>query len=127
MKFWEAIKALEEGKKIRRTYWPKSEYHYLWSETNRAICETTLPANIARLNLLNSWLSDEWELYQDPVQLCTFAEVIKGLREGKSYKRHGWETDCAIRCKHPHCFVTNEKEAENFTLEDFEANDWVEV
>lgn len=29
MNFWEAIKALEEGKKVRRSYWEEDSYIYI--------------------------------------------------------------------------------------------------
>lgn len=32
MKFWEAMKALKEGKKIRRTYWEENSYIYIDSD-----------------------------------------------------------------------------------------------
>lgn len=32
MKFWEAMKALEEGKKVRRSYWEKDNYIYIDSD-----------------------------------------------------------------------------------------------
>lgn len=34
MNFWEAIKALEEGKKITRSYWEEDNYIYIDSENN---------------------------------------------------------------------------------------------
>lgn len=32
MNFWEAIKALEEGKKVRRSYWEEDNYIYIDSD-----------------------------------------------------------------------------------------------
>ena len=34
MNFWEAIKALEEGKKIRKSYWEEDNYIYIDSDNN---------------------------------------------------------------------------------------------
>lgn len=34
MNFWEAIKALEEGKKVRRSYWEEDSYIYIDSDNN---------------------------------------------------------------------------------------------
>ena len=62
MKFWEAMKALEEGKKVRCRGW----------ESNQAIFK--LNDCIAKLNdTTQNWHlyhGDEWELYEEPQKKC---------------------------------------------------------
>lgn len=123
MKFWEAMRALEEGKKVYCTTWKcgyicKSE-NYQWK-----VC--SLAADI----------DEEWELYEEPEKLLTFSEVVKGLKEGKRFRRKGWVGQ-------PHLWIMLEDRENSerflifecgltsniykFTMFDFEATDWVEV
>lgn len=60
MKFWEAIKCLEEGKKITRTYWEKDAYIYIDDD------------NILRDNYNTAQDlyyipndNDDWEVYEE--------------------------------------------------------------
>ena len=60
MKFWEAVKAMEEGKKVRRTYWEKDAYIHIDYD------------NILRDNYNNPqdlyYISNDdgdWEIYEE--------------------------------------------------------------
>lgn len=56
MKTWEAIKALEEGKKVRKVYWDKDEYIMADEYGNIVYCDGQ-PYVIV-------YLKDNWELFQ---------------------------------------------------------------
>lgn len=125
MKFWEAMKALEEGKRVRCIGWIGLN----------SFCSKNLTCgeDANRMLLHHGWLL-EWELYEKPEQTLSFAEVVKGLKEGKIFRRKGWSDRDAIiestSCK----FYPSTKRINNqhgdlcpLWLEDFEANDWVEV
>lgn len=110
MKFWEAVKALEEGKKVRIKDWPLDKY--IQSD--------------ATVGLF--WaLGREWELYEEPVQLYSFIDVVKGMRNGKKYRRqHLWISgeyiqQCAGR------IIDENGQCTELLLEDYEAKDWIEV
>lgn len=69
----------------------------------------------------NQILSDEWKvIFPKTIKLHTFEEAIAALKRGKTIKRDNWR----------------EKEIERdfcddysiaFTIDDFEANDWIIV
>lgn len=61
MKFWEAMKALEEGKKVRRNDWPFGEYITL--ENSSFFNENRKYYSLTR--------SDGWELYEEPKKPVT--------------------------------------------------------
>ena len=58
MKFWEAMKYLEEGKKIRKVYWNENEYYYLDDD-------------FVTRNENNNYIvisyegNEEWEIYEE--------------------------------------------------------------
>lgn len=58
MKFWEVTKALEEGKKVRKTYWKDNEYIYLDSNDNVRDNYN----NIIGLYYIPN--EDDWEIYE---------------------------------------------------------------
>ena len=71
MKLWEAIKALEEGKKVRAVYWSESLYVYKDLYGNYI---TEEGISLFDSSLLNK--DAEWELYDDrePVE-----KLVKNL------------------------------------------------
>lgn len=120
MKFWEAMKALEEGKRVRYTGWGNSRCYITHS------IHTSL---IHQVNVRE--MGGEWELYEEPEKTYSFMEVVRGLREGKAYKRKGWDDhtrpfswDAPMRSPMRY---TERTEKHFFSLNDFEATDWVEV
>ena len=122
MKFSEAMAALEKGKRVRASIWKKN--HYIRMENKQ---EGSITAWCGVPNLLEC-LGWEWELYEEPEKQLTFAEVVKGLKEWKRFRRKSWPN--IDYCIH----VTAIGICESYTSkawfaypEDFEATDWVEV
>lgn len=60
MKLWEAMKALEDGKKVRRIDWAPNEYIYIDSY-NEVINNYGAPADKEILD--NIYMT--WEIYKD--------------------------------------------------------------
>lgn len=118
MKFWEAMKALEEGKKVRKKRWEKDAF--LPTRRNLDGSEWIILATIG--------LNEDWELYEEPEQTYSFMEVVKGLKEGKEFRRKSWPNkEYSIKLFVPG--IMNSKTASACYLypEDFEASDWVEI
>lgn len=114
MRFWEAMKALEEGEAIT----PKSHPFPINKESLSKDMEC---------QALTYW-NDEWELYEEPEKQLTFAEVVKGLKEGKRFKRKGWHSDIYLNARESTTRVILENSSyHTLVIEDFEATDWVEV
>lgn len=134
MKFWEAMKALQEGKKVRCPDWEFG--HYISSDGDQDGLHWQRSFDWTRFSTTN-----DWELYEEPVQTFSFAEVVKGLREGKKFRRKNW--------KDVICLFTFEKDLEGeqidlddlvgwenqsgeemdfiFSIGDLLATDWIEV
>ena len=74
MKFWEAMKAMEEGKKVRRAYWEKSRYVTLDIFDN--IVDN-------KGNSFNIIIDDKWELYTptNRKEVCQELKLIFKLLE----------------------------------------------
>jgi hypothetical protein len=115
MKFSAAMKLIEEGKSV--------------------ICPAYGEGHIINLKTLDKFMAykepfsywrEEWQLYEESVRLLSFAEVVKGLREGKKFKRKGWPDWDEIKLHKSG--ILHETLAEYIPLiEDFEANDWQEI
>lgn len=165
MKFWEAMRALEEGKKVRFVV-PENPDHtkvfcyFNWEgifDTNWELCEEpeklskeedfvnslallprgqgsiiTIEADMDLLKvteLLNEKMREKNE------KQLTFAEVVKGLKEGKRFKRKDWGVQYIHLSTFSHCIFRCAPVPEKSdycmnwmsSIEDFEATDWVEV
>ena len=107
MKFWEAMKALEEGNAVRCKAWMSHCFMHLRQAAQNPHMGIILWTDT----------SEEWELHEEPEKAFSFAEVVKGLKEGKKFRRHGM----AGYLGREHLPMAQ------FRVEDFEANDWVEV
>lgn len=118
MKFSEAMKALEDGKKVRCCSWGEEEW------VNK---DTILP-DWMRLNC--SCLIDQyWEVYEEPKPKLSFVEVVKGLKQGKIFKRAKWPEGMYVyedKYEHVHINLYG-GELWHFKIEDFEATDWQET
>jgi hypothetical protein len=113
MKFWEAMYELEQGKKVRCKNWPKSWY------ANRQGCVVEgLECNI--------YLDREWELYEEHEQTLSFAEMVKGLKAGKTFTRKNLNAPICL-FKGKFCYSMLGDLVHAITLEDLESTDWVEV
>lgn len=121
MKFWEAVREMQLGKKVRRTQWPSSWYVY--------ICSGQLLQESGSLfrPMGPSLERGDWEIYEEPDKLLSFQEVVKGLKEGKKFRRKEWSNkDYFIFCS-PAGIASPAHCAAHLHPEDFEANDWVEI
>lgn len=122
MKFHEAMKALEEGKRVRYSLSPCEH----WIDKSRLLQWMKYLAKQEHLDC-NKY---EWELYEEPHKTYTFMEVVQGLKEGKKFKRKnftGWiETN-----KNGMIFSFQENDSLGSRymtyISDYEATDWIEV
>lgn len=120
MKFWEAMKAIEEGKKVRLI--DRSVDSSIYSEDN--ISYALAECSARWIDILIHY---EWELYEKPQKTYTFMEVIRGLKEGKKFKRPTWKETNFFWSNHS-ILVNELNEIGHFLIfDDFEATDWIEV
>lgn len=124
MKFWEAMKLLQEGHIIRRKEWASSYGILLTLLTERIIDTYEKPFPI-------HFISDDWELYQETEKTYTFTEVVQGLKEGNRYSRKGWIVPGTVFIKESSIRIqfssTHNSENYALTIIDLEAKDWIEV
>lgn len=123
MKFSEAIKALEEGQKIRCVEWGKKDF---W---HKDILNTSSSQNVwsdAAYRLLLCMLSN-WEIYQEREKTYTFMEVVSELKEGKRFRRKNWINPQFFLVKEADGYVFCFSGRTWLQLQDFEATDWIEV
>lgn len=115
MKFWEAMKALEAGRMVTCKSWADDPHcRYTSKTTGRWIAIEDF--------------SDEWELYEDLEKTLSFAEVVKGLKEGNEYRRKSWPNEGYSIKLYPPGIINGQSASPWFCYpEDFEATDWVEV
>ena len=64
MKFWQAMKALEEGKKVRRRNWEHGEY-IEWEDCDINNNVTDEKGIVFELSTLYCVDDNEWEIYDD--------------------------------------------------------------
>lgn len=111
MNFRQALRALEEGYRVRLRPCRSDNY------------------------IAFSLQGDDWEIYEE-ISYLNFQQVIKGLREGKKFRRLGWigQKDLWIgleqrkdseNCRIFECRLTSNQY--EFTMFDFESADWIEV
>lgn len=117
MKFSEAIIALEQGKKIRESHWPAHN----WISRDAS--------SSGNLSMLHPLMKDDWEVFEEPKKTLSFSEVLKGLKEGKMFKRKSWG---------PRYLISRDRDysgedvlhvcapASNLSAQDIESNDWEE-
>jgi hypothetical protein len=117
MRFWEAMKAIEEGKKVRQVDWEKEDYIYILNFTIRN--ESHEYGNI---HIDYRGIEKEWELYQEPVKTYTFQEIIPFLKEGKKVKRKN-----SHMCECLYLDVDGDLCHSFPKIEDLEATDWILV
>lgn len=115
MKFHEAMKHLEEGKSVRVKNWPLKDF---WSFRQKG----NLWVTISDLFVLSY---KEWELYEEPKQTLTFAQVVETLKQGKRFRRKNWEKGYEIRSCNGRIMCGLSEWISS--VEDFESTDWIEV
>lgn len=110
MKFWEAMKALEEGKRIRPKGWDRELGLHIQKD-------------------FKHWIDTEWELYEEPQQTFSFMEMIAKLKEGKRFRRKVWDAEDSLELHSSGTvdFSSTLCYTWDPSLSDFEATDWIEV
>jgi len=116
MKFWEAIRELEQGRKIRRRFFT----HCI---PCNSLFELAKFLKDSEVEEINSHLNAEWEIYIDTSKNHSFLDVITGMVEGKRYRRPSWRKD-----RNP-IWTWHMKGSMSGKLkgEDLIADDWIEV
>ena len=121
MKFWEAMKALEEGKKVVCKSWSYTPFvsENKWpSRFDSAIADAIKHGAFL-------W---EWELYEEPQQTYSFIEILPLLKEGKKFRKISWESKKYIRC-YPENNIVRWDSGDALLLEIhlITSTDWIEV
>lgn len=128
MKFWEAMKALEEGKKVRCKTWSKGGNIYIElpiGSPNKFLSESGRSAQLCISSDLH--LFDEWELYEEPVKTYSFIEILPFLKDGKKARRNCFRGDAHIYLKKTGRISWSNGDNFPFSFQDFEVTDWILV
>lgn len=86
MKFWEAMRVLDEGHKVRHYSWYKEEFirldmiDGLLDEKDSLTC----------LHINNDSIKGLWLFYEEQPKTYTFMEAIQFMKQGKCIKRKDW-------------------------------------
>lgn len=129
MKFWEALKHIQEGKKVRVKDWNDDWYVYKSPSGKCIIDEEGKPVHLT----YEDSLCVEWELYEEPEKTYTWMEVVEGLKEGKVFARKKFKSSTirSFRTLSPFGRIirpTNHRDhPPDILLEDYQATDWIEV
>lgn len=116
MKFWEAMKRLQEGNKVRCVRW--NEGDYIDSGNFVAACRVNIDCS----------MDEEWQLFFDSTKTHSWAEVVQGLKKGKKYQRKDqFDNTEYLQQQSGRIFVFPGGLAWLCRVEDFEASDWIEV
>lgn len=128
MKFWEAMKALEEGKKVRcKDFEILNLYIYKYDDNG-----ITYSEGPGTCDLFWSFFKD-WEIYEKPPITHSFSSIVRLAKEGKikKFRRQSWDDQrysyfwcddyktVMVACELPG--------AACFRLQDFDALDWIAV
>lgn len=125
MKFYEALKALEDGAKIRSVNDPSGQY--LIKILDAVLLRSEGKMYDKSSTALGNLILQEWEIYEEPETTYTFMEVVKELREGKKFIRTYWRPDRLNMVLTRTGLVNSFLHPQIMCVEDFEATDWVEV
>lgn len=127
MKFSEAVKALEEGKKITHPSWREGEYVHICNDLFFNSGQV-LKNNKGKVTAItyNADGNHGYELYQEPVQFYTFQEIIPFLKAGKRVRRKSWH-GAEYRMDNKCVYRITDKSEFLCYLHDLEADDWIVV
>lgn len=122
--FIEAVKAAHSGKKIRRAEWVESAYAYLEGDK----LQYTSPNYDEPLQVgYENVTAVDWRVIKDPPM--TFMEALQHVKAGKKVRRASWLLDLHVRMQKGETNVPsiygNYVIQNSFTVEDYEADDWV--
>ncbi len=132
MKFWEAMKAVHEGKSIRRTDWRGSGRVYFNKDIYLGLCHET-DESLGDYFMHSTDFISGWEIYEQPEKTFSFMDAMKLVEDGKKVKRLGWNsipfikrfgTSIGIKSG---VLLDPEGNQVALTLDDFNELDWVEV
>jgi len=115
MRFSEAMAALEQGEMVRIISWPKGGKIF---KLKNSLCLNLIP----NIQMDSSWIFSEWELYEDPLQLKTFWEILPELKAGKKVKRKDWYRTMNLDEGR---FVWGDGSGWDAFIESIEASDWI--
>lgn len=122
MKFSEAMRALEEGKKVRAKEDPPN--HYIIKILEKILLRSNGKSYDKSSSPLGCLFLQEWEIYEEPERTLSFMEMVQGLKEGKSF--HRLSASIAVGAYgNEDCLNKFFRSSDVMRLEDFEANDWV--
>jgi len=118
MKFWEAVKALQEGKKVRGVQWTVGLYINTISYSD---------GDSVDFLSLREALGIEWELYEEAVKTYSFAEIVPFIKARKRVKRLSSKQTVYFEDSVGKILVYPFGHAWVCKIEDFEATDWIIV
>jgi hypothetical protein len=106
MKFWEAMKALEEGKKVRASHYAKGAYIFRAGRDVWTSWGSCLPSTFGI-----SAFETEWELYEEPGY--DFEWALSQVKAGKRVARNAYPG-----------LVYSKTDNATVSLSDMAATDW---
>ena len=123
LNFIEAVKAANEGKKVRRAGWDDS---YVFVNHGR----TNLCGSVEAINHVENILAEDWEIVPDPPKTMGFMEAMAKVKAGHGVSRNCWSNRFVRNGTFTIVVVENaSRYAGNYvpTHVDIEATDWVVV
>lgn len=114
MNFIEAVRLAEKGKKIKRMDWTNNDYLIA---LNFTLVWGTILGNPPYNDILESFLANDWEIYEEKPKTVDFQEALKTLNTNKSIKRIGQKKWLNYN------FMSEVDKL--FSYEDIHAKDWI--
>lgn len=116
MKFEDALKAMRDGKRVRRREWPSE--HYIHAVDNSAVWHG------GALYSGGSVLHEDWEIVREQFD---FLEAVRRMQAGKKVRRDSWSIRAAfLRCEGD-ALRNDLRDTAALNGEDVLATDWTEV
>ena len=115
MKFWEAAKALQEGKKVRGVEWIAGMYIDSISYSDGD--------SVDFLSFREAF-KVEWELYEEPVKTYSFAEALVLMKEGIKLRRPHFREYSAVCIGKWGRIRWCSGDNYPISIQDIEADDW---
>ena len=125
MNFFEAVKALEDGEKIKNTYWTETKYIYLDKTLGFVKNQDDQDSTLS----LSHPNEDIWEIYREPEEFFSFVEACAMLKAGLKMKRKNCSNKILQGTITPILFLVENGifHAIPICIDDVLAEDWVEV
>lgn len=119
MRMWEAIKALEEGKKI--VFGP---YDSLIRDLD-TLCECFHRADSQHIKKFIT--REDYRIYSEPTKTYTFPEILPFLKAAKKVKRSIWKYEYISINQGNICYCSDFVNLYCLKIEDLKADDWIIV